>query len=136
MLIVTRQLGNYCTKMKNLFKVYLFKVTKFPPCSGIQILTLSNNFHLGQYKYCVLKYLPFNKNSYHKETNQLICNAKQLTDFSKIRVCTGKYFRLQYIFPYRENIVQEQEPQWKHWFEISGFHLPISISDKSYQNIH
>ena len=28
-------------------KVYLFKVTKFRPCSGILVLTLSNNCHLG-----------------------------------------------------------------------------------------
>ena len=106
-LIVASQLGSYCRKVSNLFKVYLFKVTKLPPCSGILVLTLSNSCHLGQYKQCVLKYLPFNKNSYHKETSQFICNAKRLTDFSMIRVCTGRYFRLQCIFPYITDILQD-----------------------------
>ena len=46
-LIVANQLGNYCIKLQNLFKVYLFKVTKLPPSSGISVLALSNNCHFG-----------------------------------------------------------------------------------------
>ena len=121
-LIVANQLGNYCIKLQNLFKVYLFKVTKLPLSSGISVLALSNNCHLGQCSQVVLKYLPFKTKSYHKECSQFIYNARRLTDFSLIRVYFRKfrrYFRLQYIFPYITNILQEQETQWKHWFEMS-----------------